>query len=307
MSNNQYELDDALLDHETDEEKANNRKRRKKQLKERNTDTGDKLMKGMFKWVIPPIVAGVVFFIIGLVLGIMILSGDEGGSTGAQVADGGIDNAPTLRQTISDVKDGQIGALQAQLANTESTVEDSQGEVTITRDQVISSADATIKLVDPVITELINLPPDASDAQVTNAVNVLNEHWETSSDIDDTEHIEKLTAVARDHQLASQFETPVETLKLGQAYPTLFGMDRSGQPIYLMMVPFVADGSHYNAFYSVKLSTDRSDVTDIQYLTMSPESSEGEAAQIYDILVQQLNANPDDIEAVSEDIDEDIE
>lgn len=251
--------DDDLLN-EADDDKKKKKEKRTEVKKEKEKSKG-KVGKILLASVLPASVT----LIGGLVLGMMMGST----STTPQVKPiEAISNKVSLEDRVSNIKDSQMSALNAQIANLLKNTTDVDNKAAVVNGLINQAIkDNLNNLMGAVLAD----NPNKSDAErVANIKQYFEIQENTASDLkqkvdDQTKQVtDNMNNFVASNSLAKQLGT--STAKAGNVFASVLAVDRDLSTIYQVIVPTVAnDNTVYETLYIVRLNSGNK-VTAMSYI-----------------------------------------
>ena len=251
--------DDDLLN-EADDDKKKKKEKRTEAKKEKEKSKG-KVGKILLASVLPASVT----LIGGLVLGMMMGST----STTPQVKPiEAISNKVSLEDRVSNIKDSQMSALNAQIANLLKNTTDVDNKAAVVNGLINQAIkDNLNNLMGAVLAD----NPNKSDAErVANIKQYFEIQENTASDLkqkvdDQTKQVtDNMNNFVASNSLAKQLGT--STAKAGNVFASVLAVDRDLSTIYQVIVPTVAnDNTVYETLYIVRLNSGNK-VTAMSYI-----------------------------------------
>lgn len=240
--------DDDLLNSEDD---AKQKKAKRAEAKKEKEKSKGKVGKILLTSVLPASVT----LIGGLVLGLMM--GNT--STTPQVKPiEAISNKVSLEDRVSNIKDSQMSALNAQIANLLKNTTDVDNKAAVVNGLINQAIkDNLNNLMGAVLAD----NPNKSDAErVANIKQYFEIQENTASDLkqkvdDQTKQVtDNMNNFVASNSLAKQLGT--STAKAGNVFASVLAVDRDLSTIYQVIVPTVAnDNTVYETLYIVRLNS----------------------------------------------------
>ena len=250
--------DDDLLNSEDD---AKQKKAKRAEAKKEKEKSKGKVGKILLTSVLPASVT----LIGGLVLGLMM--GNT--STTPQVKPiEAISNKVSLEDRVSNIKDSQMSALNAQIANLLKNTTDVDNKAAVVNGLINQAIkDNLNNLMGAVLAD----NPNKSDAErVANIKQYFEIQENTASDLkqkvdDQTKQVtDNMNNFVASNSLAKQLGT--STAKAGNVFASVLAVDRDLSTIYQVIVPTVAnDNTVYETLYIVRLNSGNK-VTAMSYI-----------------------------------------
>ena len=250
--------DDDLLS--SDDDKKQKKEKRVKAKQEKEKSKG-KIGKILLTSVLPASVTLIGGLVFGMAMG--------GTSTAPQVKQiDAISNKVPLEDRVSDIKDSQMSALNAQIANLLKDTTDVDNKAAVINGLINQSIkDNLNNLMGAVLAD----NPNKSDAErVANIKQYFEIQENTASDskqkVDDqTKQVtDNMNNFVASNSLAKQLSTP--TAKAGNVFASVLAVDRDLSTIYQVIVPTVAnDNTVYETLYIVRLDSGNK-VTAMSYI-----------------------------------------
>lgn len=251
--------EDDLLN-EADDDKKKKKEKRAEAKKEKEKSKG-KVGKILLTSVLPASVT----LIGGLVLGMMMGST----STTPQVKPiEAISNKVSLEDRVSNIKDSQMSALNAQIANLLKNTTDIDNKAAVVNGLINQAIKENLNnLMGAVLAD----NPNKSDAErVANIKQYFEIQENTASDLkqkvdDQTKQVtDNMNNFVASNSLAKQLGT--STAKAGNVFASVLAVDRDLSTIYQVIVPTVAnDNTVYETLYIVRLNSGNK-VTAMSYI-----------------------------------------
>lgn len=250
--------DDDLLNSEDD---TKQKKAKRAEAKKEKEKSKGKVGKILLTSVLPASVT----LIGGLVLGLMM----ENTSTTPQVKPiEAISNKVSLEDRVSNIKDSQMSALNAQIANLLKNTTDVDNKAAVVNGLINQAIkDNLNNLMGAVLAD----NPNKSDAErVANIKQYFEIQENTASDLkqkvdDQTKQVtDNMNNFVASNSLAKQLGT--STAKAGNVFASVLAVDRDLSTIYQVIVPTVAnDNTVYETLYIVRLNSGNK-VTAMSYI-----------------------------------------
>lgn len=250
--------DDDLLNSEDD---TKQKKAKRAEAKKEKEKSKGKVGKILLASVLPASVT----LIGGLVLGLMMGST----STTPQVKPiEAISNKVSLEDRVSNIKDSQMSALNAQIANLLKNTTDVDNKAAVVNGLINQAIkDNLNNLMGAVLAD----NPNKSDAErVANIKQYFEIQENTASDLkqkvdDQTKQVtDNMNNFVASNSLAKQLGT--STAKAGNVFASVLAVDRDLSTIYQVIVPTVAnDNTVYETLYIVRLNSGNK-VTAMSYI-----------------------------------------
>lgn len=256
--NNSFDEDDILKAEDTDKKNKKEKREQAKKTKEKNKG---KIGKILLATVLPTGVA----LIGGLILGVMM-----GGSSSAPQAKPieAISNKVSLEDRVSNIKDSQMSALNAQIANLLKNTTDVDNKAAVVNGLINQSIkDNLNNLMGAVLAD----NPNKSDAErVANIKQYFEIQESTANDLkqkmdDQSQQVtNNMNNFVKSNSLAKQLGTA--TAKAGNVFASVLAVDRDLSTIYQVIVPTMAnDNTVYETLYVVRLDSGNK-VTAMSYI-----------------------------------------
>ena len=250
--------DDDLLNSEDDKKQKKAKRAEAKKDKEKNKGKVGKIL-------LTSVLPASVTLIGGLVLGLMM--GNT--STTPQVKPiEAISNKVSLEDRVSNIKDSQMSALNAQIANLLKNTTDVDNKAAVVNGLINQAIkDNLNNLMGAVLAD----NPNKSDAErVANIKQYFEIQENTASDLkqkvdDQTKQVtDNMNNFVASNSLAKQLGT--STAKAGNVFASVLAVDRDLSTIYQVIVPTVAnDNTVYETLYIVRLNSGNK-VTAMSYI-----------------------------------------
>lgn len=250
--------DDDLLNSEDDKKQKKAKRAEAKKDKEKNKGKVGKIL-------LTSVLPASVTLIGGLVLGLMM--GNT--STTPQVKPiEAISNKVSLEDRVSNIKDSQMSALNAQIANLLKNTTDVDNKAAVVNGLINQAIkDNLNNLMGAVLAD----NPNKSDAErIANIKQYFEIQENTASDLkqkvdDQTKQVtDNMNNFVASNSLAKQLGT--STAKAGNVFASVLAVDRDLSTIYQVIVPTVAnDNTVYETLYIVRLNSGNK-VTAMSYI-----------------------------------------
>lgn len=250
--------DDDLLNSEDDKKQKKAKRAEAKKEKEKSKGKVGKIL-------LTSVLPASVTLIGGLVLGLMM--GNT--STTPQVKPiEAISNKVSLEDRVSNIKDSQMSALNAQIANLLKNTTDVDNKAAVVNGLINQAIkDNLNNLMGAVLAD----NPNKSDAErVANIKQYFEIQENTASDLkqkvdDQTKQVtDNMNNFVASNSLAKQLGT--STAKAGNVFASVLAVDRDLSTIYQVIVPTVAnDNTVYETLYIVRLNSGNK-VTAMSYI-----------------------------------------
>lgn len=250
--------DDDLLNSEDDKKQKKAKRAEAKKEKEKSKGKVGKIL-------LASVLPASVTLIGGLVLGLMMGST----STTPQVKPiEAISNKVSLEDRVSNIKDSQMSALNAQIANLLKNTTDVDNKAAVVNGLINQAIkDNLNNLMGAVLAD----NPNKSDAErVANIKQYFEIQENTASDLkqkvdDQTKQVtDNMNNFVASNSLAKQLGT--STAKAGNVFASVLAVDRDLSTIYQVIVPTVAnDNTVYETLYIVRLNSGNK-VTAMSYI-----------------------------------------
>lgn len=250
--------DDDLLNSEDDKKQKKEKRAEAKKEKEKSKGKVGKIL-------LASVLPASVTLIGGLVLGMMMGST----STTPQVKPiEAISNKVSLEDRVSNIKDSQMSALNAQIANLLKNTTDVDNKAAVVNGLINQAIkDNLNNLMGAVLAD----NPNKSDAErVANIKQYFEIQENTASDLkqkvdDQTKQVtDNMNNFVASNSLAKQLGT--STAKAGNVFASVLAVDRDLSTIYQVIVPTVAnDNTVYETLYIVRLNSGNK-VTAMSYI-----------------------------------------
>lgn len=251
--------DDDLLN-EADDDKKKKKEKRTEAKKEKEKSKG-KVGKILLASVLPASVT----LIGGLVLGMMMGST----STTPQVKPiEAISNKVSLEDRVSNIKDSQMSALNAQIANLLKNTTDVDNKAAVVNGLINQAIKENLNNL--MGTVLADNPNKSDNERIANIKQYFEIQENTASDLkqkvdDQTKQVtDNMNNFVASNSLAKQLGT--STAKAGNVFASVLAVDRDLSTIYQVIVPTVAnDNTVYETLYIVRLNSGNK-VTAMSYI-----------------------------------------
>lgn len=251
--------DDDLLN-EADDDKKKKKEKRTEAKKEKEKSKG-KVGKILLASVLPASVT----LIGGLVLGMMMGST----STTPQVKPiEAISNKVSLEDRVSNIKDSQMSALNAQIANLLKNTTDVDNKAAVVNGLINQAIKENLNNLMGAV--LADNPNKSDNERVANIKQYFEIQENTASDLkqkvdDQTKQVtDNMNNFVASNSLAKQLGT--STAKAGNVFASVLAVDRDLSTIYQVIVPTVAnDNTVYETLYIVRLNSGNK-VTAMSYI-----------------------------------------
>ena len=251
--------DDDLLN-EADDDKKKKKEKRTEAKKEKEKSKG-KVGKILLASVLPASVT----LIGGLVLGMMMGST----STTPQVKPiEAISNKVSLEDHVSNIKDSQMSALNAQIANLLKNTTDVDNKAAVVNGLINQAIKENLNNLMGAV--LADNPNKSDNERIANIKQYFEIQENTASDLkqkvdDQTKQVtDNMNNFVASNSLAKQLGT--STAKAGNVFASVLAVDRDLSTIYQVIVPTVAnDNTVYETLYIVRLNSGNK-VTAMSYI-----------------------------------------
>lgn len=251
--------DDDLLN-EADDDKKKKKEKRTEAKKEKEKSKG-KIGKILLASVLPASVT----LIGGLVLGMMMGST----STTPQVKPiEAISNKVSLEDRVSNIKDSQMSALNAQIANLLKNTTDVDNKAAVVNGLINQAIKENLNNLMGAV--LADNPNKSDNERIANIKQYFEIQENTASDLkqkvdDQTKQVtDNMNNFVASNSLAKQLGT--STAKAGNVFASVLAVDRDLSTIYQVIVPTVAnDNTVYETLYIVRLNSGNK-VTAMSYI-----------------------------------------
>ena len=251
--------DDDLLN-EADDDKKKKKEKRTEAKKEKEKSKG-KVGKILLASVLPASVT----LIGGLVLGMMMGST----STTPQVKPiEAISNKVSLEDRVSNIKDSQMSALNAQIANLLKNTTDVDNKAAVVNGLINQAIKDNLNNLMGAV--LADNPNKSDNERIANIKQYFEIQENTASDLkqkvdDQTKQVtDNMNNFVASNSLAKQLGT--STAKAGNVFASVLAVDRDLSTIYQVIVPTVAnDNTVYETLYIVRLNSGNK-VTAMSYI-----------------------------------------
>lgn len=251
--------DDDLLN-EADDDKKKKKEKHTEAKKEKEKSKG-KVGKILLASVLPASVT----LIGGLVLGMMMGST----STTPQVKPiEAISNKVSLEDRVSNIKDSQMSALNAQIANLLKNTTDVDNKAAVVNGLINQAIKENLNNLMGAV--LADNPNKSDNERIANIKQYFEIQENTASDLkqkvdDQTKQVtDNMNNFVASNSLAKQLGT--STAKAGNVFASVLAVDRDLSTIYQVIVPTVAnDNTVYETLYIVRLNSGNK-VTAMSYI-----------------------------------------
>lgn len=251
--------DDDLLN-EADDDKKKKKEKRTEAKKEKEKSKG-KVGKILLASVLPASVT----LIGGLVLGMMMGST----STTPQVKPiEAISNKVSLEDRVSNIKDSQMSALNAQIANLLKNTTDVDNKAAVVNGLINQAIKENLNNLMGAV--LADNPNKSDNERIANIKQYFEIQENTASDLkqkvdNQTKQVtDNMNNFVASNSLAKQLGT--STAKAGNVFASVLAVDRDLSTIYQVIVPTVAnDNTVYETLYIVRLNSGNK-VTAMSYI-----------------------------------------
>ncbi len=252
--------DDDLLNEADDDDKKKKKEKRTEAKKEKEKSKG-KVGKILLASVLPASVT----LIGGLVLGMMMGST----STTPQVKPiEAISNKVSLEDRVSNIKDSQMSALNAQIANLLKNTTDVDNKAAVVNGLINQAIKDNLNNLMGAV--LADNPNKSDNERIANIKQYFEIQENTASDLkqkvdDQTKQVtDNMNNFVASNSLAKQLGT--STAKAGNVFASVLAVDRDLSTIYQVIVPTVAnDNTVYETLYIVRLNSGNK-VTAMSYI-----------------------------------------
>lgn len=253
-----FEEEDILNAEDTDKKDKKEKRAQAKKAKEKNKG---KIGKILLATVLPTGVA----LIGGLILGVMM--GSSSSTPQAKPIEA-ISNKVSLEDRVSDIKDSQMSALNAQIANLLKNTTDVDNKAAVVNGLINQSIkDNLNSLMGAVLAD----NPNKSDAErVANIKQYFEIQENTANDLkqkmdEQSQQVtDNMNNFVKSNSLAKQLGTA--TAKAGNVFASVLAVDRDLSTIYQVIVPTMAnDNTVYETLYVVRLDSGNK-VTAMSYI-----------------------------------------
>lgn len=252
--------DDDLLNEADDDNKKKKKEKRTEAKKEKEKSKG-KVGKILLASVLPASVT----LIGGLVLGMMMGST----STTPQVKPiEAISNKVSLEDRVSNIKDSQMSALNAQIANLLKNTTDVDNKAAVVNGLINQAIKENLNNLMGAV--LADNPNKSDNERIANIKQYFEIQENTASDLkqkvdDQTKQVtDNMNNFVASNSLAKQLGT--STAKAGNVFASVLAVDRDLSTIYQVIVPTVAnDNTVYETLYIVRLNSGNK-VTAMSYI-----------------------------------------
>lgn len=255
--------DDDLLNEANDDKK---KKKEKEKEKENRSEAKKEKSKGKVgKILLASVLPASVTLIGGLVLGMMLGST----STTPQVKPiEAISNKVSLEDRVSNIKDSQMSALNAQIANLLKNTTDVDNKAAVVNGLINQAIKENLNNLMGAV--LADNPNKSDNERIANIKQYFEIQENTASDLkqkvdDQTKQVtDNMNNFVASNSLAKQLGT--STAKAGNVFASVLAVDRDLSTIYQVIVPTVAnDNTVYETLYIVRLNSSNK-VTAMSYI-----------------------------------------
>lgn len=251
--------DDDLLN-EADDDKKKKKEKRTEAKKEKEKSKGK-----VGKILLASVLSASVTLIGGLVLGMMMGST----STTPQVKPiEAISNKVSLEDRVSNIKDSQMSALNAQIANLLKNTTDVDNKAAVVNGLINQAIKENLNNLMGAV--LADNPNKSDNERIANIKQYFEIQENTASDLkqkvdDQTKQVtDNMNNFVASNSLAKQLGT--STAKAGNVFASVLAVDRDLSTIYQVIVPTVAnDNTVYETLYIVRLNSGNK-VTAMSYI-----------------------------------------
>ena len=253
--------DDDLLNEANDD-----KKKKKEKEKENRSEAKKEKSKGKVgKILLASVLPASVTLIGGLVLGMMLGST----STTPQVKPiEAISNKVSLEDRVSNIKDSQMSALNAQIANLLKNTTDVDNKAAVVNGLINQAIKENLNNLMGAV--LADNPNKSDNERIANIKQYFEIQENTASDLkqkvdDQTKQVtDNMNNFVASNSLAKQLGT--STAKAGNVFASVLAVDRDLSTIYQVIVPTVAnDNTVYETLYIVRLNSSNK-VTAMSYI-----------------------------------------
>ena len=249
--------DDDLLN-EADDDKKKKKEKRSEAKKEKSKGKVGKIL-------LASVLPASVTLIGGLVLGMMLGST----STTPQVKPiEAISNKVSLEDRVSNIKDSQMSALNAQIANLLKNTTDVDNKAAVVNGLINQAIKENLNNLMGAV--LADNPNKSDNERIANIKQYFEIQENTASDLkqkvdDQTKQVtDNMNNFVASNSLAKQLGT--STAKAGNVFASVLAVDRDLSTIYQVIVPTVAnDNTVYETLYIVRLNSGNK-VTAMSYI-----------------------------------------
>lgn len=250
--------DDDLLNSEDDKKQKKAKRAEAKKDKEKNKGKVGKIL-------LTSVLPASVTLIGGLVLGLMM--GNT--STAPQVKPiEAISNKVSLEDRVSNIKDSQMSALNAQIANLLKNTTDVDNKAAVVNGLINQAIKDNLNNLMGAV--LADNPNKSDNERIANIKQYFEIQENTASDLkqkvdDQTKQVtDNMNNFVASNSLAKQLGT--STAKAGNVFASVLAVDRDLSTIYQVIVPTVAnDNTVYETLYIVRLNSGNK-VTAMSYI-----------------------------------------
>ena len=250
--------DDDLLNSEDDKKQKKAKRAEAKKDKEKNKGKVGKIL-------LTSVLPASVTLIGGLVLGMMMGST----STTPQVKPiEAISNKVSLEDRVSNIKDSQMSALNAQIANLLKNTTDVDNKAAVVNGLINQAIKDNLNNLMGAV--LADNPNKSDNERIANIKQYFEIQENTASDLkqkvdDQTKQVtDNMNNFVASNSLAKQLGT--STAKAGNVFASVLAVDRDLSTIYQVIVPTVAnDNTVYETLYIVRLNSGNK-VTAMSYI-----------------------------------------
>lgn len=257
IESSSFSDDDDLLN-EADDDKKKKKERRSEAKKEKSKGKVGKIL-------LASVLPASVTLIGGLVLGMMLGST----STTPQVKPiEAISNKVSLEDRVSNIKDSQMSALNAQIANLLKNTTDVDNKAAVVNGLINQAIKENLNNLMGAV--LADNPNKSDNERIANIKQYFEIQENTASDLkqkvdDQTKQVtDNMNNFVASNSLAKQLGT--STAKAGNVFASVLAVDRDLSTIYQVIVPTVAnDNTVYETLYIVRLNSGNK-VTAMSYI-----------------------------------------
>ena len=250
--------DDDLLNSEDDKKQKKEKRAEAKKEKEKSKGKVGKIL-------LASVLPASVTLIGGLVLGMMMGST----STTPQVKPiEAISNKVSLEDRVSNIKDSQMSALNAQIANLLKNTTDVDNKAAVVNGLINQAIKENLNNLMGAV--LADNPNKSDNERIANIKQYFEIQENTASDLkqkvdDQTKQVtDNMNNFVASNSLAKQLGT--STAKAGNVFASVLAVDRDLSAIYQVIVPTVAnDNTVYETLYIVRLNSGNK-VTAMSYI-----------------------------------------
>lgn len=245
---------------EENDKKSSKKQKQEKKRKNLNADyenatksTRDKnkekfsIWKMFKKHIMKPLIG----FVVGMIVAIFLFGGSSSEDESEQVYE--VDDSVSIEDKIDNVRSSQIDAIRKQFSALREDGADRNEE-----DKLAEINANAAKNLDPFLKEVMNLPFNPSEKELTSRTNKLKE---LSKGQDDEENFDKsaIDNLLKGNSASKELNQP--GVKSGVTFASVMGVDKKNNNVYLTMTPFTTDDKTVNVLYLIKADSDGKFVT----------------------------------------------